>query len=172
MRTAHLAAFALLSLSSASLTAHEKPVQSWGKTGVSLDTYRNDAVTCGREGYYLDISGTEAVAAFKAASRQIEANENQFALYSGVGAAPQMLNAPISSAQIIAAVHPSRRFAELRKVMSDAVTSCLTRLGYSQFQLTPEQAAQLNMFDKGTTERHAYLHSLGSDAAVLTRQAL
>ena len=32
---------------------------SWGKPGVTIEQYRQDAVECGRAGYYLDVSKTE-----------------------------------------------------------------------------------------------------------------
>src|SRR2546430_4810112 len=49
------------------------PQESWGKAGVALARYRQDALECGLKGHYLDISQTDDAKAFVNASRQLDA---------------------------------------------------------------------------------------------------
>jgi hypothetical protein len=52
------------------------------------------------------------------------------------------------------------------------VERCLVSRGYKQFKLTPEQAAHLAKLPEGSAERREYLHSIGSDPAVISAQSL
>jgi hypothetical protein len=62
-RIALIASFAVLPPTA--LPAHPpQPMTSWGKASVAFDTYRADAVECGREGYFADVSDTEAAKVF------------------------------------------------------------------------------------------------------------
>src|SRR5690349_8331239 len=61
-----------------SAVAAPAPQESWGKPGVSFDQYRQDAVECGREGYYLDISQTADAKEFVRASRQLDTLNGTF----------------------------------------------------------------------------------------------
>ena len=66
----------VISLTSAALAgaavAAPAPQESWGKAGVSLDQYRQDALECGLQGHYTDISKTEDAKEFVRASRQLD----------------------------------------------------------------------------------------------------
>ena len=48
------------------------PQESWGKAGISPAQYRQDALECGLQGHYLDISKTDDARAFVKASRQLD----------------------------------------------------------------------------------------------------
>src|SRR3954469_9888746 len=71
-----LASFCACVLASAPLVAAKPTSISWGKLGISLDQYRDDAVSCGRAGYYRDVAATEAAQTFKRATSQLESNES------------------------------------------------------------------------------------------------
>lgn len=163
----------VLSVSIAPLSgavAAERPVLSWGKAGVTLDAYRADAVACGRQGYYLDISNTEAAKVFKDASRQLETNEARLSVVAGdMDRAIQVAN---DSSRIVERTRPTERIKQVRTLLQDTVASCLQTRGYTRFQLTRDQQRHLKGLRIGSPERHAYLHGLASDPAILAAQHL
>lgn len=145
--------------------AASAPRESWGKAGVSLDRYREDAVLCGRQAYYLDVSDTLAAKALARASSQIEN------LPSNIN---ETTSQPVSGAEAIAmavqGARPEQRFREIAALQKSALEKCLTSLGYVRFRLTEEQRGHLSKLRGGTPERHAYLHSLASDPKILSTQ--
>ncbi|WP_066724377.1 hypothetical protein [Sphingomonas pituitosa] len=168
MRLPHCLAGALLLLPFAAAAA-DRPMLSWGKPGVTIETYRDDAVACGREGYYLDVSNTEAAKVFKQASSQLENNEASLSMGGDVDRAIQIAN---DSSRIVERTRPAQRMKEVRTLLQDTVSSCLRARGYAQFQLTPEQQRHLRALRPGSPARHAYLHGLASDPAILAAQKL
>lgn len=149
--------------------AREQPAVSWGKAGVSFDQYRQDAVECGRAGYYLDVSNTEAARVFKTASSRLESNESDLHMS---GDQTRIMAIVAYSALIVEGTRPRERMKEVRTLMNDAVAACLTGRGYVRFQLSSAQRDQLRHFRRGTVERHAFLYGLASDPAVLSTQAI
>lgn len=160
-----------LLLPSAALAA-KPPMVSWGKPGVTLAAYREDAVQCGRQGYYLDVSNTEAAKVFKDASRQLENNENNITASAMTGDTNRIMNMAVDSARIVERTQPARRMKEVRTLLQDTVAACLQARGYRQFRLSVSQQRRLRAFRLGSPERHAYLHGLASDPAVLETQQL
>ena len=145
--------------------AASAPRESWGKADVSLDRYREDAVLCGRQAYYLDVSDTPAAKALVRASSQIEnlpsnINENALQAMSGVEAITMAVQG----------ARPEQRFREIAALQKTTLEKCLTSLGYVRFRLTEEQRDHLSTLHSGTPERHAYLHSLASDPKILSTQ--
>src|SRR5438309_11050074 len=67
-----VSAIALLSLAYTAALAAPAPTQSWGKVGISLAQYRQDALECGLKGYYTDVSQTEAAKTLGTASRRLD----------------------------------------------------------------------------------------------------
>jgi hypothetical protein len=59
-----------------------------------------------------------------------------------------------------------------KRAQKAVMEQCLSSRGYHQFRLTPEQAAHLAKLPEGSTERREYLHSLGSNPAVISAQGL
>lgn len=158
----------LILLPVAIANAAEHPVVSWGKPGVTLEAYRADAVACGRQGYYLDISNTEAARVFKDASRQLESNEANLSLVAGdIDRATQIAN---DSGRIVERTRPAERMKQVRTLLQDTVATCLRSRGYTQFQLTRDQQRYLKTLKLGSPERHAYLHDLASNPAILAAQ--
>lgn len=142
---------------------------SWGKPGVTLEAYRADAVACGRQGYYLDVSNTEAAKVFKQASSQLENNEASLSMGGSLDRAIQIAN---DSSRIVERTRPAQRMKQVRTLLQDTVSSCLRTRGYTQFQLTPEQQRYVQSLKIGSPARHAYLHGLASNPAVLATQKL
>ena len=153
--------------------AAPKPQESWGKADVSFETYRTDAVECGRLAYYADVSNTEQAKLFVSASRRLEAADDHG---MGVPSATsemelqRMVGLAARSEQIRAGIRPEKRMKELHVALVDVVETCLEQRGYSRFTLTEEQRDALGKLKKGSPERHRFMHSLASDADVLRAQ--
>ena len=139
---------------------------SWGKEGVGFERYRQDAVECGRSGYYLDVSGTEAAKVFRAASTRLELNE--LSRGSGTFDAGML----ISSARIVEGTRPIDRMEDVRSLLQGTVDGCLIERGYTPFRLNDAQKRQLQRLHLGSQERHAFLYRLATDPNVLRRQAV
>ena len=155
--------------------AAPKPQESWGKADVSFETYRTDAVECGRRAYYADVSDTEQAKLFVSASRRLEAADDHG---MGVPSATsemelqRMVGLAARSEQIRAGIRPEKRMKELHVGLVDVVETCLEQRGYSRFTLTEEQRDALGKLKKGSPERHRFMHSLASDPAILRTQPI
>ena len=155
----------------ATAPAFAAPAQhtSWGKPGVTLAQYRRDALDCGKQGYYLDISRTEDAKAFVRGSRELD-DATQGAATAAPGADP--VDTTIMTAnqleQIRRSVNPERRMEHIKALMQATVAQCLVQRGYVQFSLTVEQSRHLSKLARGSAERKTYLYSLASDPAILS----
>lgn len=184
-----------LALLATPAAAAPKPVDSWGKAGVDLETYRNDALECGLIGHYADVSQTEQARMFVRATRQMESVDStsfvppggettnyapaspggaarNYPLPSASPAMTMMVDRALQYEQIRRGIRPERRMDELKQGMVSVVELCLQDRGYVQFRLTDEQRETLSDLDKGSDERRAFLHRLASNPAVLEAQAL
>lgn len=168
MRALHCLAGVLLLLPAASF-AKERPMLSWGKPGITLDAYRTDAVACGREGYYLDVSNTEAAKVFKQASSQLQNNEASLSMGGSLDRTIQIAN---DSSRIVERTRPAERLKDVRTLLQDTVSNCLRARGYTPFQLTREQQRYVQSLKIGSPARHAYLHGLASNPVILAAQKL
>ncbi len=161
----------LAALPPAALHAHPpEPMTSWGEAGVAFDTYRADAVECGREGYFRDVSGSEAAKVFKDASRQFENSETALGRPARTGDLNRVGNINARSQQIVSGTRPRERMREVAGVLNGTVAACLTKRGYVRFTLTEAQEKALKAYPAETEARHNFLHALASDAKVLAAQ--
>lgn len=167
-----LASLLVASFAASAANAENPGMVSWGKAGVSFAQYRNDAVQCGRKGYWRDVSHTEAAQVFKSASRQLETNEGSLQSAALLGNTEQVAGIVGNSARIVAGTRPEKRMKEVGTFLNETVANCLAARGYTRFQLTPEQQRRLDHLRRGTPPRHQYLYSLGSDPRVLAQQAV
>ena len=156
-----LAVVLALGLATPALAA-PRPRESWGRAGVSLEDYRQDAEECGRVAYYADLSQNEHAQAFVAGTKRMEDTD---------GLPLDFLTLAHRYGQIQANTRPEWRLRELKLAMQSVVQICLERRGYVKFQLTEAQQDDLEHLRKGSPERHAYLHRLASDPGVLASQA-
>jgi hypothetical protein len=164
-----------VALAAGPAAAKPKPVDSWGRSGVDYETYRNDSLECGLIGYYADVSQTEQAQAFVGATRQMEGVDSTG--YVQPGASPaQVMDGVVVQArqyeQIRRSIRPEKRIDELKQGMEAVVEDCLRERGYVQFRLTDDQRAALSRFDRGSDERRQFLHALSSNPDILGRQAL
>jgi hypothetical protein len=128
---------------------------SWGKAGVSLETYRTDAIACGRQAAALDLRDTAPAKSLVLASRLIE---NATDVESA------------SNAMWIAS--PERNIGKAGDLIKAALDQCLIDKGYRQFRLSDAQRKRLAKLPTGSLERHTYLHSLASNPEILAHQAV
>jgi hypothetical protein len=164
-----------------SAAAAPAPSESWGKSGITLAQYRKDAIECGLQGYYTDISKTQDAKVFVDASKQLDA------ITSGGASSPMTVDSnplgPDSTTAIDQAVRygaqqqhivdnvrVDRRFDNIKKTLVSNDQQCLVKRGYSKFVLTDEQRKALRKLKAGSDQRRAYLYSLASDPAVLANQ--
>jgi len=176
-----LFAVSLCMVFATSAAAAPAPRESWGKAGVSFEQYRQDAVECGREGYYLDISQTDDGKELVRASRQLD-TLNATISPSTTGAAStgpaatnavdQMSRFAANQQHIIDGVRPDQRFRNIKDTLQSTTDHCLIGRGYSKFALTSDQRHRLRKLKVGSDERHAYLFKLASDPTVLATQAV
>lgn len=145
-----IAAIVAAGLASPALSA-PRPKESWGRAGVSFETYRQDAEECGRTAYYADLSQNEHAQAFVTGTKRMEAAD---------GLPLEPVELAVRYAQIEHATRAEWRLRELEEAMRSVVEICLTRRGYVKFQLTEAQREDLEHLAKGSPERHAYLHRL------------
>jgi hypothetical protein len=172
MRVPNILAAACLAAAASAASAAPAPETSWGRAGVSYDEYRADASRCLHLVERLDLEGTRPAQALILASRRIEN------LAGGVVSAQNSegdtgFDRVIANqvANSVALARPEVRFRQIRDLMRTAMTACLTELGYTRFRLTEAQRDRLRHLRARQPERHAYLHSLASDPAVLAAQA-
>lgn len=149
-------------LTAGSANAQTRAIQtSWGKPGVSFAQYRADAIECGVAGHYVDVSETDAAKAFVNGSRRIN---------SLLDNNPDM-ESMIQSAKVVEAVRPVERRREIKSTLVSAVEQCLQSRGYQRFRLSDEQRDKLRKMQRGSEQRHAYLHRLARSSRVLQSQA-
>ncbi len=172
MRIALIIACAALALTSAApaMAAGKKSNESWGKAQVSYAEYRADALECANRAY--------GVTPKLGSMRGLNAS---FAI-RGTVAIPELFLDPSSRLQLSqfmpvrndsytqAYLHAAR--VDVINHLQGAVDGCLVDKGYSRFQLTPQQMAELRSLPQGTPERARFLHRLGSDAQVLSTQGV
>lgn len=151
---------------------------SWGKPGVSMADYRLDSGQCIIEG----TGGGPTQGADASTSKSTDSNQtsdtsgsrggtNGPAGTSGGGAIVYSGSASPEDANQ-AAIQVRERELAAKRAQKMVIEQCLVSRGYKQFRLTPEQAAHLAKLPEGSAERRAYLHSLGSDPAVIKAQGL
>ncbi|MEO6218491.1 MAG: hypothetical protein ABIO86_20865 [Sphingomonas sp.] len=161
-----LAGLCAVTLSTSALGASE-PRESWGKTGVSLVQYQDDAVSCASRAYYQDVAQTDGAKRLVEASRRIDG----LASIATGGSFPYYDDPAVSAiARTVAAARPDKAFHEVGALQQSTLDTCLSQRGYVRFRLTEDQRQRLGKLRNGSPERRAYLHSLASDAAVLAAQ--
>ena len=177
----HWLAISLFAVAVSSIAAAAPaPKESWGKAGITLAQYRQDALDCGLQGYYTDISNTDDAQAFVKASRQLDAVTTGAVApmttgSSGTGPVPtdavdQAARYADQQQRIVRGVRPEERFKNIKAMLVANAQQCLQKRGYSKFELTEDQQKRLGKLKAGSDERRAYLFSLGSDPAVLQNQ--
>jgi hypothetical protein len=177
----HLFAVSLLPLIiGTSAVAASAPKESWGKAGITLKQYRQDALDCGLKGYYTDISQTDDAKAFVSASKQLDAiTTGSFApiTVESNATGPDTTNAVQQMAQyanqqqhVVDSVRADSRFHSIKQTLTANTEQCLASRGYSKFALTADQRHAISKLKAGSDQRREYLYDLASDPTVLAAQ--
>jgi hypothetical protein len=166
----------------ASANSAPAPEESWGKAGVPLAQYRQDALECALNGHYTDISKTDDAKAFVKASRQLDAVTTGASAPTTTGASAggpnstdsidQMARFADQQQHIVSSIRPEERFHSIKRMLVDRTGQCLASRGYSKFRLTDEQRHRLRKLKFGSQERRVYLYNLGSNPAILQSQGV
>jgi hypothetical protein len=165
------------------------PLTAWGKKDISMLDYRTDAGQCALIAVTLSTEENGANTA-GGISGQNATVPQQGPSGSGVsagnipGTSPNPTPTPRStsgntyresaSADFVNRAVQQQRSQEMaaQRARNDALKSCLSNRGYTEFELTPEQRATLSKLPQGSDERREYLYKLGTDAQVLDGQAV
>lgn len=168
----------------AGCTVNTTKKTSWGKPGVSKIDYQTDTLLCatladratpdngaktagGINGQNSQPrTGGQGDAAITRGGSGGQSSSNANSLGGGTyegHASPDMVSraANQQQAQIMA----------LKQAKADALQSCLVDRGYSEFNLTSAQQAELAKLPQGSQQRLDYLYKLGADPATLKSQA-
>jgi hypothetical protein len=158
------------------------PKESWGKAGITLEQYRQDALECGLKGYYTDISKTEDAKQFVKASQQLDAIttgasapmtvESNATGPDTTNAADQVAAYADQQQHIVESVRPDERYKSIKKTLISSTEQCLAGRGYSKFELTDDQRKILRKLKAGSDQRRAYLYSLASNPTILQSQKM
>jgi hypothetical protein len=173
MRLTNLS-LAALCLAACATSGSQEAVTSWGKAGVPLVDYWNDAAQCALAGATADANAPTAATDLSRSGAD-RANPTGAANTSMRPAnQPSGLEGSVDlNSTVMAARHnEALRAREEQRAREAAVNACLSGRGYQQFRLTAEQAAHLETLAEGSRERRAYLHSLASDPAILAAQGV
>jgi hypothetical protein len=148
------------------------PVTSWGKPNISKVDYGTDLGMCTGLSS-LENSGNGAAQAGGMTGNRGGGSIGSANAGGGVGslgggtytgtASPDLVNRAATQQQ-------SQAMAQ-KRLRDETLGRCMTERGYQPFALTAEQATELRKFAHGGNEYHEYLYKLGSDPAVLAKQA-
>jgi hypothetical protein len=151
---------------------------SWGKPGVSMTDYRLDSAQC-----IIQASGGGPTQGADASnSKPGDPNQTSNTSESrggtngpaGVASGGAIVYSGSANPEDANQAAIQQRSQELsaKRAQKIVMEQCLASRGYRQFRLTSEQAAHLATLPEGSAERRTYLHSIGSDPAVIAAQAL
>lgn len=162
------------------------PTTAWGKKGVTMLDYRTDAGQCALVGATHStnsngakqaggISGSNPTAPTQAASGSASAGSVGAGSTGGTnslgGNGVYRDNTPADVVNRAAMQQRTQEMAE-QKARKEALSSCLVSRGYTEFQLTAEQRAELAKLPQGSAERREYLYKLGTDEEILAKQSV
>ena len=136
---------------------------SWGRTGISFEQYRADALECGNRAYGAEVEVPQynaAVAGWGVAS-----------LPSSVWIGLNPGRVYVYSSELADSYRNFVRWHTIDQLQA-VVDSCLVEKGYQRFRLTSAQMRTLRRLERNSPERHQFLYSLGSDGNVLAAQAI
>ncbi len=160
------------------------PTTAWGKNGVTLLDYRTDSGQCAVLAATRDtnhgngantaggINGQNSSAPMSQASGSANAGSQSSAAAGGTPASSTYRDS--ANPDFVNRAAMQQRSVEMaeQRARNDALKSCLTNRGYTEFELTAQQRAELAKLPQGSDERRAYLFKLGTDPAVLSKQAI
>jgi len=158
-----VASFLIAATLPAAVVAAPAPQLSWGKPGVSLATYRAEAIGCAMRAYYTDVANTNGAKNFQESSRLLD---------TYAGAPGDTLENARMMGRIVESTHVDASLKDVKQFQAGLIGKCLLDHGYHRFRLTDDQRAHLEKLKVGSDARHAYLHELAADPQILSAQAV
>lgn len=159
-------AFLILTLIATTGTAQARrpPTTTWGKPGISFDTYRRDARECGMLGANADIERWQPTKAAVAGTRE------QDRIVETMGISP---NSSVADYGLVYQRSIRGNVRDVQRTMVGVVAACLMDRGYREVVLDKAQARQLRKLKPGTEARARYLYAVGAgEAGVGSREAV
>jgi len=168
-----LAAFGLAACATTS-----GPTTSWGKQGVSMLDYQTDGILCATLAQKAE-STNGANSAGGISGRNAGGTGLPTTSTSSTGAAPSGggglptvgggIYRESASGDFANRAAMQQRQVEMQrlKARTDALHSCLTDRGYTEFHLTSDERAALAKLPEGSEERRKFLYNLGTNPEVL-----
>jgi len=170
----HVAVAAVVALAGCSVNSNKST--SWGKEGVSRLDYQTDTLLCATLAQQAT-SGNSPNAAGgvdgKNGGGRIPGGSDTSS--AGTGNANSIgggtYEGHVSPDYAARAANQQRaREMQIKQARQDAVRSCLVERGYTEFELSPEQRAELAQLKPGTEARLDYLYKLGTNPDFLKRK--
>jgi len=176
----------LVAAIAAVMTACATPGQqtAWGKANVSKVDYGTDVGMCtGFAAMAASGNGANTAGGINGANGTAQTRGGDSARAAGpAGSGPTGAAFPTGGGgayrdsappDVVSRAATQQRTQEMaaQRARSEALSSCLTERGYTEFKLTAEQRAHLATLKEGSNEYHQYLYQLGADPAVVKAQA-
>jgi hypothetical protein len=170
MKAILVSAAVALALTGCAATA---PTTGWGKPNISKVDYGTDLGMCTGLSSLQDSGNGAAQAGGMTGTRGGGGSIGSANAGGSVGtfgggtytgtASPDLVNR--------AATQQQSQAMAAKRLRDETLGRCMLERGYQQFALTPDQAAELHKHPNGSNEYYEYLFKLGSDPAVLSKQA-
>lgn len=166
------------------------PTTAWGKKDISMLDYRTDAGQCALIAvtYTPEQNGANTAGGISGQNPTPPPQGQSGSVVAGgvmpgvsgpnATSGPRTLGTNTyrdnASADFVnrAAMQQSSQEMAAQRARAEALKSCLSNRGYTEFQLTREQRAALSKLPQGSDERREYLYRLGTDPDVLATQAV
>jgi hypothetical protein len=176
----------LVAAVAAVLTACATPAQqtAWGKPNVSKVDYGTDVGMCtGFAAMAASGNGANTAGGINGANGSVQSRGGDAARTGGrAGSGPSGGAFPTGGGgayrdsappDVVSRAATQQRTQDMAaaRARTEALSSCLTERGYTEFKLTSEQRAHLATLKEGSNEYHQYLYQLGADPEVVKAQA-
>jgi hypothetical protein len=160
-------------------TVNSNKSTSWGKENVSKLDYQADTLLCAtlaqqRTGDGVDNSAG-GINGKNGTGRLPGGDQNGAGNSGGTGNAPSIGGGTYeghASPDMVSRAANQQRAQEmqLKQARMETVRKCLVERGYTEFELTPEQRAELAQLPQGSQARLDYLYKLGTNPEYLKRK--
>ena len=173
------AAVAAAIIAASGCSVNQNKATSWGKENVSKLDYQADTLLCATLAQQASGDGSVNTAggvSGKNGSGRIPGGDGNGAGASGgTGNAPSIgggtYEGHASTDYVSRAANQQRAMEmQMKQVRMETVRKCLVERGYTEFELTPEQRAELAQLRQGSQERLDYLYKLGTNPDFLKRK--
>ena len=176
----------LVAAVAAVLTACATPAQqtAWGKPNVSKVDYGTDVGMCtGFAAMAASGNGANTAGGINGSNGSVQSRGGDAARTGGrAGSGPSGGAFPTGGGgayrdsappDVVSRAATQQRTQDMAaaRARTEALSSCLTERGYTEFKLTAEQRAHLATLKEGSNEFHQYLYQLGADPEVVKAQA-